>query len=149
MQTGRLSKEDFPVEKFFKKPKAPFENFLGVKIINVAQDYALIKLPFKEDFTNPHNSLHGGVIVSLADTAAAIALSTCHEDGNFFTVKLKVEFKNQAKEDIFAEARITNNKKSLYFIETNVFTKDKKSVAKTEAIFFVPPVKDHRNLESQ
>ena len=124
--------------QFSRPPKAEFEKLLGLRVIKVTQDVALVRLPFKKEFTNPHNSLHGGVIVSLADTASAIALSTRYEDGKFFTTNFNIAFKNQAKTDVFAEARIRGSRKRLYFIETKIYDIDKNLVAKAEATFFVP-----------
>lgn len=126
------------LKHFYRPPKAPFEKLLGLEVIKVTQDFALVRLPFKKEFTNPHNSLHGGVIVSLADTASAIALSTRHENGKFFTTRFNIEFKNQAKTDVFAEAKIRGFRKTLYFIETKIYDIDKNLVAKAEATFFVP-----------
>jgi len=125
--------------KHFSKPlKAEFEKFLGLEVIRVTQDFALVRLPFRKEFTNPHNSLHGGAIVSLADTASAIALSTRYEDGKFFTTKFIIEFKKQAKSDCFAEARIKDIKKRFYFIETKIYDIDEDLIAIAEATFFVP-----------
>jgi acyl-CoA thioesterase len=126
------------LKHFYRPPKAEFEKLLGLEVIKVTQDFALLRLPFKKDFTNPHNSLHGGAIVSLADTASAIALSIRYEDARFLTTRFNIEFKNQAKTDCFAEARIKSHKKTLYFIETEIYDIDKKLVAKAEATFFVP-----------
>lgn len=122
-----------------KLPKAPFEKFLGMKIIKAEAGSSLVKLPFKKDFTNPHKSLHGGAICSLADTASAIALSGYNNEISFFTTKFNIEFKKQAKTDIFAQAKVMDKKKSFYFIDIDVFDSSKETIAKAKAVFFVPP----------
>jgi acyl-CoA thioesterase len=126
------------IKEFFRSPKAPFEKLLGLNILKVTQDFARVKLPFNTDFTNPHNSLHGGAIVSLADTAAAVALSTRFENAEFFTIRFNIEFKKQAKSDIFAEARIIRKRRNLYSIDIKIFDEDKELVAQAETTFFVP-----------
>lgn len=107
-------------------------------MIRATLDYALVKLPFQEAFTNPHGSLHGGIIVSLADTAAAVALSTRYEEGNFFTTRLNIRFRAPSHTDTFAEAQITDVKRNLYFIAISIFDESKKAIATAEAHFFVP-----------
>jgi len=122
-------------------PKAPFEKFLNMEIIKAGLGFSLVKLPFRKDFTNPHKSLHGGAIVSLADTASAIALSGYNNTDNFFTTKFKIEFKRQAKTDIFARAEVVDKKKSFYFIDINIFDSAKETIAKAESVFFMPRIK--------
>ncbi len=134
-------------KEFYRPPKAPYEKLLGLKILKVTQDFARVQLPFNKDFTNPHGSFHGGAIISLADTAAAVALSTRYEDVGFFTTRFNMEFRNQAKTDIFAEARITGSRKNLYFIGIKIFNEDRRLVANGEATFFVPNKGKQRTKE--
>ena len=122
-------------------PKSPFEKFLNIEIIRAGSGFSLVKLPFRRDFTNPHKSLHGGVIVSLADTASAIALSGYNNTDNFFTTKFNIEFRKQAKTDIFAKAEVVNKKKSFYFININIFDFAKETIAKAKSVFFIPRIK--------
>jgi len=60
--------------EIIKKPKAPFEKYLRIKIIKAKDGYAKVKMPYRKEFTNPHGSIHGGAIASLADTAMAVAI---------------------------------------------------------------------------
>lgn len=125
-------------QAFYRSPKAPFEKLLGLEIIKVTQDVAVVRLPFRAELTNPHGSLHGGVIVSLADTAAAVALSTRYEDGIFFTTRFNIRFRNPSTTDAYAEAKITDVKRNVYFIDIKIINDDQKVVATAEANFFVP-----------
>jgi len=126
-----------------KSLKAPFEKFLGMEIIKAQAGSSLVKLSFRNNFTNPHASLHGGAIVSLADTASAVALSGYNNTDNFFTTKFNIEFKKQAKTDIFAQAEVVSKKKHFYFIDINISDTSKEVIAKAKAVFFAPPASNN------
>ena len=53
---------------------APFEKLLGIEIILAQKGQATLTMPFRAEFANGGNLLHGGALVSLADTAAVMAI---------------------------------------------------------------------------
>jgi len=56
--------------------KAPFMEILGVKIIEAKDGYAKLSMPYKKELTNPYGRLHGGTIMTLADSAIAVAVNS-------------------------------------------------------------------------
>ncbi len=120
-----------------KKVQAEFERLLGIQVLELEDGRALLKLPFCRTFTNPHGSLHGGAIVTLADTAAANALLAGYSGCGFLTVKFTIKFLKQALGDIFAEAKIIRVRKNIVTLKVAVFNREKAAVAAAEAEFFV------------
>jgi len=121
------------------KVRAPFEKLLKMKILEARKDFGKVMMPFRKEFTNPQGFIHGGVISSLADTAAAIALATKYGDRTYFTAKLDMEFKSAIEDgEIFAEARIIKRKGKFFFSRIEVKDGKEKLLATGSAVYFVP-----------
>lgn len=120
-----------------KRVQAEFERLLGIQVLEREDGRALLKLPFCRTFTNPHGSLHGGAIVTLADTAAANALLTRYSKQGFLTVKFTIKFLKQALGDIFAEARISRVQKNIVTLKIVIFNREKVELAVADAQFFI------------
>jgi len=117
-------------------PKAPFEEYLKMSVVEAEDGYAKMKLPYQRELTNPHGSLHGGAIVSLADTAMAVAVASKYPQVKFYTVRLEIKFKSPADEtDIFAEARISEKKRNFVFGEIKIKINTHKLLAHALAAF--------------
>ena len=124
--------------KIIKEPKAPFEKYLGIKIIKAKDGYAKVKMPYREEFTNPHGSIHGGAIASLADTAMAVAISSKYLHSSFYTVKLEIKFKSPANKDkIFAEAKVIDKRKRFIFGRVEIKDSKDKLLAQVSATFYL------------
>ena len=124
--------------EIIKKPKAPFEKYLGIKIIKAKDGYAKVKMPYREEFTNPHGSIHGGAIVSLADTAMAVAIFSKYLYSSFYTVKLEIKFKSPSKRgEIFAEAKLINRRKRFVFGQVEIKDSKNKLLAQVLATFYL------------
>ncbi|WP_299982117.1 PaaI family thioesterase [Desulfobacula sp.] len=55
---------------------APFEDLLGIKIINAKDGHAHLTMPFVFKLAQGKGLAHGGAIVTLADTAVAMAIKS-------------------------------------------------------------------------
>lgn len=72
---------------------APFEKKLGIAIVLAQQGKAVLTMPFRAEFANGGNLLHGGALVTLADTAAVMAIKSVYPAGTHFgTINLTVDF---------------------------------------------------------
>ncbi|MCC6712479.1 MAG: PaaI family thioesterase [Candidatus Dadabacteria bacterium] len=85
--------EDFYIKNF---PRVPFWEHLGIKIAEVKPGYARLVMDTHENLTNPYGYTHGGVLSTLADSAAAVALvhGLDLEDKRLMTVELKINYLN-------------------------------------------------------
>jgi uncharacterized protein (TIGR00369 family) len=54
----------------------PFASVLGISVSRIRRGEAILSLEVREEFKQNHGIVHGGVIASLIDTAAAIAVAT-------------------------------------------------------------------------
>jgi 1,4-dihydroxy-2-naphthoyl-CoA hydrolase len=71
----------------------PLVDLLGIKITQVSLDKVTAELPVSKEVTNPNGTLHGGVVMALADnlggTATAINLPA---GGRTATIESKTNF---------------------------------------------------------
>ena len=72
---------------------APFEDLLGIKIIEAKNGYAYLTMPFTFKLAQGGGLAHGGAIVTLADTSVAMAIkSIIPLNSRFGTISLNSEF---------------------------------------------------------
>ncbi|RLJ03697.1 MAG: hypothetical protein DRP08_03215 [Candidatus Aenigmatarchaeota archaeon] len=100
--------------------------------------YAKVKMPYREEFTNPYGSIHGGAIASLADTAMAVAISSKYLYSSLYTVKLEIKFKSPVnKGEIFAEANVVNERAKFIFGRVEIKDNEDKLLAQAMATFYL------------
>jgi acyl-CoA thioesterase len=72
---------------------APFERLLGIDIVAAKDGRAILSMPFRHEFAQGAGLMHGGALVSLADTAVVMAIkSMVPENTHFATIRLESEF---------------------------------------------------------
>src|SRR5678815_2258963 len=54
----------------------PFAKLIGMKLVDVRPDEAVISIEMRDDLRQPSGVLHGGVTATLIDTAMAFAVRT-------------------------------------------------------------------------
>jgi uncharacterized protein (TIGR00369 family) len=93
---------------------APFEMFLNMEIIIAENAKATLKMPFYYDYAQGAGLMHGGAIVSLADTAVVMAIkSFLPPQTHFATISLNSKFLYPVKKGIItarAEAIIEGDR---------------------------------------
>jgi uncharacterized protein (TIGR00369 family) len=63
---------------------APFEDLLGMKIVSASQGRAVLTMPFLRFHAQGLGFMHGGALVSLADTSMAMAVKSLLVPGTVF-----------------------------------------------------------------
>ena len=118
--------------------KAPFMELLEIEVVNSKDGCAKLSMPYKKEFTNPYGRLHGGAIMTLADSAVALAVNSKYGHP-FYTRELKIKFKSSIEEGmIFAEAKLVDQKKNFVFGEVEVISDKGELLAEISATFVVP-----------
>jgi uncharacterized protein (TIGR00369 family) len=116
---------------------APFEEFLGMTIITAAGGKAVLTMPFKAALCQGKGLMHGGAVVSLADTALAMAIkSLLPEDTDFVTTKLALEFHAPVRwGTVRAEARVLQQDERAIEGMTEIITEEGIKAATFKATF--------------
>ena len=72
---------------------APFERLLHITIVEASEGKATLTMPFLVDYANGAGIMHGGALVSLADTAVVMAIKSLLPAGSHFaTIQLGTKF---------------------------------------------------------
>jgi len=72
---------------------APYERLLNMKIVEAADGRAMLTMPFLIDYAQGAGLLHGGALVSLADTAVVMAIKSIIAPlSHFATIELESRF---------------------------------------------------------
>ncbi len=80
---------------------APFEKLLNMEIVEAEKGKAILKMPFKFDYAQGAGLMHGGALISLADTSVAMAMkSILKENTHFATIEVSANFLYPVKEGI-------------------------------------------------
>jgi uncharacterized protein (TIGR00369 family) len=116
---------------------APFGRLLHMEIVETHQGTAELSMPFLFDFAQGSGLMHGGALVSLADTAAVMAIKSLVPPGTHFaTVSLKTTFLYPVKSGIVtAKARVTSRRESNLYGLVTVFNQEDRPVLEFRACF--------------
>ena len=115
-------------------PTSPYSNHLGIQLVDMQPDMAILKLPFANALITIGSTMHGGAIASLIDTAAMVAAwsdDSVVDNLRGSTVSLTVTFLAPAeREDIQAIARVLRRGRNLVFLDVEVQTVSGKNIAR-------------------
>jgi len=88
---------------------APFEKLLGLDIVEARDGRSYLTMPFVYQLAQGQGMAHGGAVVTLADTAVAMAIkSILPPDSRFGTISLNAEFLGPVTKGVLsAKAEVT------------------------------------------
>lgn len=117
---------------------SPALQWLRPSLDELDLDYAVVKLPYREEITNGSGTVHGGVLAALADTAVAFALST-NFDGKmgFATSDMTIHFLRRARGDVWARARIVKKGRRVNVGDVEIVDEQGRAVARVLASFLL------------
>ncbi len=119
-------------------PMSPYGDFLGIKIEEFADGKARCTLDLRDHHLNNGGRVHGGVLTSLADTAAGVAVRSVRPEGKTSaTTDLSIAFiRPPGGSSLQAFAEVIHAGRRLFRTEISVFSDDK-LVARTNATFMI------------
>ena len=107
-------------------PASPFAGLLGIAISDLDDGYAVLTLPYRDDLATVGDTVHGGAIATLADTAAMAAAwsgADVPERLQGSTVSLTMQYVKAARGvDLAAHASVVRRSRRLVFLEITVVT---------------------------
>lgn len=93
---------------------------IGLKITHIEEGYAKAELPITPKHMNPYNTLHGGVLYTMADVAGGSAALSHNRP--VFTVDSQFHFLNAGRNvtTLYGEGRTIKAGKQLIVVEIDV-----------------------------
>lgn len=117
----------------------PYYSFLGMQVVDLGSDFAKIELNLETKHKNFQGGAHGGVIFSLADSAAALAAYIKTEGKNITTtVEAKINFLVPADcKKLIAFSKVVYGGKKIIVCDTEVKNEQEVLIAKGLVTCFV------------
>jgi len=111
--------------------QVPFARFLGLQLDYVARGTATLRIEVRDDLKQNKGLLHGGVLASLIDTAAAFAaLTMLEESEHAATIDLTIHYlRAVTSSQITARAAVLRAGRRLIFLNAEVFDESQTIVA--------------------
>jgi acyl-CoA thioesterase len=109
----------------------PFAKLMGMELVDVRPNEAVVKLEMRDDLRQPSGVLHGGVTATIIDTAMAFAVRTHIADHEFTaTIDLTVHYLRPHTEGpITCTATIVRAGKRIFTVSADVENSDGKIIA--------------------
>jgi acyl-CoA thioesterase len=117
----------------------PFAELLGIRPKSVGDGRARFELDVEAKHLNPHGTLHGGVVYSLADSAMGAALFSLLEPGELCaTLEIKMHYLVSVTGGaLAAEAAVVDRTKRIGVLEARVFGDGDRLVALATGTFYI------------
>jgi acyl-CoA thioesterase len=116
---------------------APFEQMLGMEIVNAEGGEAILRMPFTKSLAQGAGLMHGGAMVSLADTAVVMAIKSVVLPGTHFaTLSMANRFLHPVKQGTLeAKARVAERDGPTIKGSCEIFDEADRTVMIFESVF--------------
>ena len=107
-----------------------FSQWMGIKVVEVKENYCLLEMPIKKDMLNGLKTVHGGVTFAFADSA--LAFSSNNSGDAAVALNCVINFTKAGKEgDIFrAESKLVNDTRKTAIYDIHITNQNQEIVAK-------------------
>jgi uncharacterized protein (TIGR00369 family) len=105
--------------------RQPFMELLGARLAAVAPGFCEITVDCRKALTQQHGFIHGGVLASIADSAAGYAaFSLMPADASILTVEYKLNILRPGQgEAMIARGRVLKPGRTLTIVQADVFAR--------------------------
>ena len=115
--------------------KSPFNALLGIQLVDAHDGWVRLSLPMRDEFKNVGGTLHGGIISTLCDVAAGMAMRT-RRDEFIVTIDLNTTFLAPATgAAVYAEATVVSWGKRILVSDVDILDADRRLLAKGRATY--------------
>jgi uncharacterized protein (TIGR00369 family) len=116
---------------------APFERLLNITIVEASEGMAILTMPFFVHLAQGGGLMHGGALVSLADTAVVMAIkSLVPPQTHFATISLESKFLYPVKQGIVtAKGRVADRKAERLSGQATVYDAEERPVMEFSSVF--------------
>ncbi len=99
-----------------------FPQFIGLKVEELRQDYARMRLAYRPEFRQPAGVVHGGVIATMIDTVVVPAIGSAYDEPRqLFTIDIQLRFLAPVvDDDLIAEGWVEQRGRSIVFCNAEV-----------------------------
>jgi uncharacterized protein (TIGR00369 family) len=115
---------------------SPFERLLNMTIVEACDGRATLTMPFFIDYAQGAGLMHGGALVSLADTSVVMAIKSIIVPSHFATIALECRFLLPVKKGIVtAKAEVISQEGRQLRGKATLYNEDGKAVLEFYSTF--------------
>jgi len=129
-------------ERFQRRIKGTFTEFLGMRLLELGQGYVRGELPVRDSLKQPYGVLHGGAIATFADSLVATGTGRFLGAGQTMTtIEFKVNFMVPVKDGtVRGEATALHRGRRTMVWEVRITDREDRLVAlMTTAVMILDP----------
>jgi acyl-CoA thioesterase len=121
------------------KPAKGFLELIGLTFVKMGKGFSRGELEITDSHLNPYDTLHGGVVYSMADTGMGGALSTCLEkDERCSTIEIKINYLKSVRSGrLVCDTKVIHKRKNVAFLESSVKDQEDQIVATATGTFYI------------
>jgi len=114
-----------------KLNNVPFSKLMGMRLVDIRPNEAVIEIEMRDDLKQPSGLLHGGVTATLIDTAMAFAVRTHLTDTEpTATIDLTVHYlRPHVEGKAVCTARVVRPGKRIFTVSAEVHNEEGKLIA--------------------
>jgi uncharacterized protein (TIGR00369 family) len=110
--------------------KIPIVDFLQLKVISLEEGFCEIEVPRRLSYDGIFESFHGGLLMTIADSAACFAIFTRSGPRiQLTTTDMNIRFLAACRSDVTAKARLIKFGKTMCPVGVELFDEDNQMVA--------------------
>lgn len=130
---------------------SPFHSSMGISVEAVRDGEVDLRLDALQDHTNLHGTVHGGVLATLADTAAGLAVRSAIAPGSgHVSVNLDVQYLAPARPGtLLATGRVVRLGRRIAFAEAEVAASDGTMLARAQVTIAISPPPEEEPVAPQ
>lgn len=130
---------------------SPFHASMGISVSSVRDGEVDLVLEARPDHANLHGTVHGGVLATLADTAAGLAVRSAIAPGSgHVSVNLDVQYLAPARPGtLLATGRVVRLGRRIAFAEAEVAASDGTMLARAQVTIAISPPPEEEPVAPQ
>ncbi len=107
----------------------PIVGSLGMTVDSVSEGQAVVTVPRREEFDGVFQCYHGGMLMTVADTMACLAIMTkTGPDQKMTTTDMNIRFLSACHSAVTAKAKVIKAGRTLCPVHVDLFNSDGKQV---------------------
>jgi len=137
-EIGSELEQGFRDRIFDRVNKIPIMSTMKLEVINLKAGYCELKAPRQKMYDGIYDSFHGGLLMTVADSAAAFALMTLTgPEARMTTTDMNIRFLAPCLTDLIVHAKVIKFGRTLSPMAIDLYDENEKYVAVAQVNYFV------------
>ena len=137
-EIGSELEQEFRDRIFDRVNKIPIMSTMKLEVINLKAGYCELKAPRQKMYDGIYDSFHGGLLMTVADSAAAFALMTLTGiEAKMTTTDMNIRFLAPCLTDLIVHAKVIKFGRTLSPMAIDLYDENEKYIAVAQVNYFV------------